>query len=333
MKQLVRRAKIIGTGSYVPEKVFTNKYLESLVPTNDEWIQKNLGFRERRIAAGNEATSDLAYKACLNAIADSGLSKDDIDLIIVATATPDRLAPSTAAIVQDKLMAYNSVAFDIAAVCSGFLYGMSIASSYIASGVYDNVLVVGADTFSRITDWTKRDCVFFGDGAGAAVMSAANVNEGFIAFRLYTDGRGKYNFTVPAGGSEMPSSEATIKNRLNYFQMNGRAVYETATKVLPKAIFQVLADTGLSINDIDLMIPHQPSIGILKETARIINIPFEKVMVNLDKYANTSGGTIPLILDETHKAGKIKAGSNILFATVGSGWTYGAAIIKWSNAK
>lgn len=317
----------------MPEKIYTNKYLETLVDTKDEWVQKTLGIKERRIAAPNEATSDLAMHAGQNAILDAGLSKDDIDLIILATATPDRLAPSAAAIVQDKLQAYNAVAFDLAAVCSGFLYGMSVAASFIASGVYDNVLVIGADTFSRITDWTRRDCVFFGDGAGAAVLSSANVNEGFIAFRLYTDGRGKFNYTIPAGGSEMPCTQEVLDKGLQYFQMNGRAVYETGTKVLPKAIFQVLSDTGLSINDIDLMIPHQPSIGILKETARIINLPFEKVMTNMDKYANTSGGTIPLILDETNKAGKIKNGSNILFAAVGSGWTYGAAIIKWSNGK
>ncbi len=333
MKQFVRKAKIIGTGSYVPEKIYTNKYLETLVDTNDEWIQKNLGIKERRIASDKEATSDLAWRAGYNAILDAGLTKDDIDLIIIATATPDRLAPSTAAIVQDKLQAYNSVAFDIAAVCSGFLYGMSVASQFIASGVYDNVLVIGADTFSRITDWKRRDCVFFGDGAGATVLSSANVNEGFIAFRLYTDGRGKWNYTVPAGGSEMPCTQETVNNRLHYFQMDGRAVYETGTKVLPKAIFQVLSDTGLKIEDIDLMIPHQPSIAILKETARIINLPFEKVMTNMEKYANTSGGTIPLILDEVKKAGKIKSGSNILFAAVGSGWTYGAAIIKWSMCK
>lgn len=317
----------------MPEKIYTNKYLETLVDTKDEWVQKTLGIKERRIAAPNEATSDLAMHAGQNAILDAGLSKDDIDLIILATATPDRLAPSAAAIVQDKLQAYNAVAFDLAAVCSGFLYGMSVAASFIASGVYDNVLVIGADTFSRITDWTRRDCVFFGDGAGAAVLSSANVNEGFIAFRLYTDGRGKFNYTIPAGGSEMPCTQEVLDKGLQYFQMNGRAVYETGTKVLPKAIFQVLSDTGLSINDIDLMIPHQPSIGILREIARIINLPFEKVMTNMDKYANTSGGTIPLILDETNKAGKIKNGSNILFAAVGSGWTYGAAIIKWSNGK
>jgi 3-oxoacyl-[acyl-carrier-protein] synthase III len=333
MKQLVRKAKIIGTGSYVPQKIYTNKYLETLVDTKDEWIQKTLGIKERRIAAPNEATSDLAYHAGYKAILDAGLNVNDIDLIIIATSTPDRLAPSTAAITQDKLKAYNSVAFDISAVCSGFLYGMSVASQFIASGVYDNVLVIGADTFSKITDWTKRDCVFFGDGAGAAVLSSANVNEGFIAFRLYTDGRGKWHFTIPAGGSEIPHSQETLDNRLQYFQMNGKAVYDTATQVLPKAIFQVLSDTGLKIEDIDLMIPHQPSIGILKETARIINLPFEKVMTNMDKYANTSGGTIPLILDEVSKSGKIHSGSNILFAAVGSGWTYGAAIIRWSLGK
>lgn len=333
MKQLVRNVKIIGTGSYVPEKVYTNKYLESIVETNDEWIQNRLGIKERRIAADDQATSDLAWRAGDRAIKDAGLSKDDIDLIIVATATPDRLAPSTAAIVQHKLQAYNSVAFDIAAVCSGFLYGMSVASQFIASGVYDNVLVIGADTFSKITDWTRRDCVFFGDGAGAAVLSSANINEGFIAYRLYTDGKGHECFTIPGGGSECPPSNEMIEDKLQYFQMDGKAVFTTGTKVLPEAIFQVLDDTGLKIEDIDLLIPHQPSIGILKETARVINLPFEKVMTNMDKYANTSGATIPLILDEVNKAGKIKNGSNILFAAVGSGWTYGAAIIKWSAGK
>jgi 3-oxoacyl-[acyl-carrier-protein] synthase-3 len=329
MKQLVRKVKILGTGSYLPEKIFTNSYLETIIPTQDQWIQENLGIKERRIAADKEATSDLALHAAERAIENSGLTKEDIDLIIVATATPDRLAPSTAAIVQDKLQAYNAVAFDIAAVCSGFLYGMSVASQFISSGVYDNVLVIGADTFSRITDWTRRDAVFFGDGAGAAILTATNGDEGFIAFRLYTDGRGKSNFTIPAGGSEMPLSQKVLDNHLQFFQMNGRAVYETGTKVLPKAIFQVLEDTGLSIDDIDLMIPHQPSIKILQKTAQIIGLPFEKVFINMEKYANTSGGTIPIALDEAIKAGRVKKGSNILFAAVGSGWTYGASIIKW----
>jgi 3-oxoacyl-[acyl-carrier-protein] synthase III len=330
MHQLVRKVKIIGTGSYVPEKIYSNKYLESIIDTNADWIYKTLGIKERRIVAENESTSDLAWKAGKEAIEDAKLTVDDIDLIIVATATPDRLAPSTACFVQDKLQAYNAVAFDLAAVCSGFLFSMSVASQYIASGVYNNVLVIGADTFSKITDWTRRDAVFFGDGAGAAVLSHANVNEGFLAFRLYSDGRGKYNFTVPAGGSELPSTAATVEKGLHYFQMNGRAVYDTGTIVLPKAINQVLADTGLSINDIDLMIPHQPGIGMLKKTAEIIGLPFEKVMTNMDKYANTSGGTIPILLDECNKAGELSAGKIILFAAVGSGWTWGASIVKWS---
>lgn len=330
MKQLVRNVKIIGTGSYTPVKVYTNQYLETIISTNDAWIQENLGIKERRIAASDEATSDLAANAALEAIENSGLKKEDIDLIIVATATPDRLAPSTAAIVQDKIQAYNAVAFDISAVCSGFLYGMSVASQFIASGVYDNVLVIGADTFSRVTDWKRRDAVFFGDGAGAAVFSHGNVTEGFLAFRLYTDGRGKWNYTIPAGGSEMPATAETVKNGLHYFQMNGRAVYETGTQVLPIAIKQVLNDTGLSIDDIDYLIPHQPSIKILQKTAEIIGLPWEKVMTNMDKYANTSGGTIPILLDEVNRAGRLKKGNTILFAAVGSGWTYGASILKWS---
>ena len=248
----------------------------------------------------------------------------------MATATPDRLAPSTASIVQNKIQAYNAVAFDIAAVCSGFLYSMSVASQFIASGVYDNVLVIGADTFSRITDWTRRDAVFFGDGAGAAVISHGNVNEGFLAFRLYTDGRGKFNFTVPAGGSEIPATEETVKKGLHTFQMNGKAVYETGIIVLPKAIKQVLSDTGLKIDDIDYLIPHQPSIKILEKTAEIIGLPWERVMKNMDKYANTSGGTIPILLDETKRSGKLRKGNIILFAAVGSGWTYGASILKWT---
>ena len=330
MKQLVRNVKIIGTGSFVPETIYTNEYLETILPTSSEWIYKNLGIKERRIAGLNEATSDLAWKAGLNAIQNAGLTKDDIDLIIVATATPDRLAPSTACIVQHKLQAYNAVAFDISAVCSGFLFGMSVASQYIASGVYDNVLIIGADTFSKIIDWKRRDAVFFGDGAGAAVISQSNVNGGFLAYRLYSDGRGKDHFTIPAGGSEFPASHETIDEGKHYFQMNGKAVYDTGTIVLPKAINQVLADTGLLIDDIDLMIPHQPSIKILQKTAELIGLPWEKVMTNMDKYANTSGGTLPILLDEVNRAGKIKKGNNILFAAVGSGWTYGASIIKWA---
>lgn len=329
MNKLVRNVKVLGTGSYTPEYILTNEELSKMVSTTPEWIEKNLGIKERRIAKENECTSDLASKAALKAIDNAGLTKEDIDLIIVATATPDRSAPSTATIVQDKIQAYGAVAFDISAVCSGFLYAMSVASAFISSGAYDNVLVIGADTFSKITDWTRRDAVFFGDGAGAAVLSNSNNTEGFLASRLYSDGKGKWNFTVPAGGSEMPTSQETIEKGLHYFQMNGTEVFNTATKALPQAINQVLEDTGLNINDIDLMIPHQPSIRILQKTAEIIGLPFEKVMTNMDKYANTSGGTIPILLDEINRSGKIKKGDLILFAAVGSGWTYGASIIRW----
>ncbi|HHT23887.1 MAG TPA: ketoacyl-ACP synthase III [Bacteroidales bacterium] len=325
----MRNVKIIGTGSYVPETIYTNEYLETIVPTNSQWIYENVGIRARHIAAPNQATSDLATEAGRRAIEDAGLAPTDIDLIIVATATPDRKAPSTAAFVQHKLKATNAAAFDLAAVCSGFLFAMSVASQYIAAGVYNNILVIGADTFSRITDWTRRDAIFFGDGAGAAVLSSANVTEGFLAYRLYIDTiENMLGFTVPAGGSETPLTADNLNEQ--YFQMDGKAVFKSATTVLPKAINQVLTDTGLTVNDIDFMIPHQPSIRILQKTAEIIGLPFEKVMTNMDKYANTTGGTIPILLDETRRTGKLKKGDIVLFAAVGSGWTYGAALIKWA---
>ena len=328
MKQLVRNVKISGTGSYVPEKIVTNEYLESKISTNSKWIFENVGILERRIAEDNQATSDLSAIAGQRAIDDAGLKNEDIDLIIVATATPDRKAPSTAAFVQHKLNAYNAAAFDLNAVCSGFLYAMSVATQYIASGVYNNVLVIGADTFSKITDWTRRDAIFFGDGAGAAVVTSANLTEGFLAYRLYTDtSNDMLGFTIPGGGSEISLTENNMDEQ--YFQMNGKSVFASAIKALPKAINQVLADTGLLIDDIDIMIPHQPSIRILQKTAEIIGLPFEKVMTNMDKYANTSGATIPILLDELNKNKKLKKGDIVLFAAVGSGWTFGASIIKW----
>ena len=329
MKQLVRNVKIIGTGSYVPEKIYTNEYLETILPSNSQWIYENVGIKERHIAGENQATSDLATEAGRKAIENAGLTSKDIDLIIVATATPDRKAPSTAAFVQHKLNANNAAAFDISAVCSGFLFGMSVATQYIAAGVYNNVLVIGADTFSKITDWSDRNAVFFGDGAGAAVVSVANAVEGFLAYRLYTYTENEMlGFTIPGGGSECPLNSENMNKQ--YFQMNGKSVFNSAVKVLPQAINQVLEDTGLTIDDIDIMIPHQPSIRILKKTAEIIGLPFEKVMHNMERYANTSGGTIPILLDEMNKSGKLKKGDIVLFAAIGSGWTYGASIIKWA---
>ncbi|MBC7556809.1 MAG: ketoacyl-ACP synthase III [Chryseobacterium sp.] len=319
-------AYIKGTGSYVPPKILKNDFFEA-VGSSDEWIFKNLGIRERRIAVG-EVTSDLAYKAGLNALEGTDVTPQDLNLIIVATSTPDRQAPSTACFVQEKMGAFQAVAFDISAVCSGGLYGIAIGCQFVQTGMYKNVLVIGADTFSTITDWERKDSVFFGDGAGAILISATIEDKGFLDFKLHADGRGKLHFNIPAGGSELPASAETIKNKLHYFQMNGKEVYNTATKVLPEVITEILEANQLTSEDVDWVIPHQPSIRILQETARKVNIPFEKVMTNMDKYANTSGGTIPIVLDETYKSGKIKPGNLLLFAAVGSGWTWGTALYK-----
>ncbi len=318
---------ISGTGSYTPEKIIPNSYFEK-VGSNDEWIYKNLGIRERRVVE-NETTSDLAAKAGLKALENANLQVEDIDMIVVATTTPDRQAPSCACFVQDKIKAYQAVAFDVAAVCSGALFTIAVAHEFIKTGRYKNVLVIGADTFSTITDWDRRDSVFFGDGAGALVLSQTNENKGFIDFDMHSDGRGKEHFTIPGGGAEQPASSDSLKNKQHYFQMNGKEVFDTATKVVPKSIEALLSKNRLSIGQISYMIPHQPSIGILKSIAKTVGLPFERVTTNMDKYANTSGATIPLVLDETHKANKFKKGDYLLFAAVGAGWTWGTALYKW----
>ncbi len=323
----MRNAFINGTGSYAPENIVKNDYFET-VGSSDEWIYKNLGIRERRISTG-ETTSDLAAKAGLEAISNANLVPEAIDLIIVATATPDRPAPSCACFVQEKIKAKNAVAFDISAVCSGALFSISTAVQFIKSGMYNHVLVIGADTFSNITDWTRRDAVFFGDGAGAMVISETKEDKGFVDFLLHSDGTGKDHFTVLAGGSAEPTSEETLKSKRHFFQMNGQEVFKTAIDVVPKCIKNLLDKNNYKIGDISCMLPHQPSIGILKKIAEKIEMPFEKVKTNMDRYANTSGGTIPIILDETRKNGGFKKGDMVLFAAVGAGWTWGSALYKW----
>ncbi len=320
-------AYIKGTGSYAPKNIVKNDHFES-IGSSDKWIYENLGIKERRISTG-ETTSDLAYKAAQIALKDAGLAPTDIDLIILATATPDRPAPSCACFVQEKLKATNAVAFDISAVCSGALFATSTAVQYIKTGMYKNVLVIGADTFSNITDWSRRDAVFFGDGAGALVLSSTTEDKGFIDFILRTDGTGKEHFTIPAGGSETPTSEDSIDKGEHYFQMNGSEVYKTAIDVVPKCISEILEKNDRTIDEVKFLLPHQPSIKILQEVARRINLPFEKVKTNMDRYANTSGGTIPIILDETLKNNKFESGDLLLFAAVGAGWTWGTALYKW----
>ena len=326
----LRNVRICGTGSYVPDQIISNEDLAKVVNTDPDWIYNTLGIKERRRAAANQSTSDLGSNAALKAIELANMDVEDIDLIIVATATPDRMAPSTACIIQDKIKARNAAAFDVSAVCSGFLYASSVAAQFISTGMYDYVLVIGADCFSKITDFSRRDCVFFGDGAGAAVFTHTNDSSGFISTTLHADGSGKDAWTVPAGGSENPANQETLESGDHFFQMDGKAVYQTATKVLPEAIINVLKASQVSIDQVKYVIPHQPSIGILKKTAEILNIDFSKFLTNMDKYANTSGGTIPILLDETNRAGKLKPGDLIVFCAVGSGWTWGASIIKWS---
>ena len=323
----MQNAYIKGTGSYAPQNTVKNDFFEK-VGSTDEWIFSHLGIRERRISEG-ETTSDLAYKAGLLAVENANLTVDDIDMIIVATATPDRPAPSCACFVQEKMKASKAVAFDVSAVCSGALFALSIGVQFIKTGFYNTVLVIGADTFSNITDWSRRDSVFFGDGAGAIVLSGTNEDKGFIDFILQSDGTGKEHFTVLSGGSENPTTQETLDKKMHFFKMNGKEVYNTATRVLPISIDNLLQKNKMSISNVDFMIPHQPSIRILEEIARKINLPFEKVKTNMDRFANTSGGTIPIILDEVNRNNEIKSGNILLFAAVGSGWTWGTALYKW----
>lgn len=307
---------IIGTGSYTPCRIVSNAELAQQLPTSDEWIYSNLGIRERRVAANGELTSDLAAEAARAAISAAGILPNDIELIIVATSTPDRQAPSTACLTQNKLGITNGCpAFDVAAVCTGFLYALTIGAQMLAGGTHRYALIIGADTFSRITDWSRRDAVFFGDGAGAAVITMTSDPEAFYAASIYADGRGQDAFTVFPGQST--------------YHMNGKDVFTTATTVLPNAIAEILARHDLSILNITHLIPHQPSIKILHKTAEALGLPFERVHTNMQTYANTSGATIPLLLDEVVRNGKVRAGDLVAFAAVGSGWTWGAALMRW----
>ena len=324
------RVGIMGTGSYVPERILTNDDLAKIVDTNDEWITTRTGIRERRIAADDEATSDLAFKAAEKAIIDAGIDKNEIELIIVATMTQDHLTPSTAALVQDKL-GIKAAAFDVSAACTGFIYGFTAGYSFIKAGIYKKVLVIGAETMSRVTDWEDRGtCILFGDGAGAVVLREVETG-GFLASHLAADGSGACELIVPAGGSRKAATAETIENREVYLKMNGREVFKFAVKAFPESVENVLTQQNLTADDIDIFIPHQANVRIIEAIAKRFKQPLDKFFVNLHKYGNTSGASIPIALDEASKEGRFKKGDKIVATGFGGGLTYGSILFEWSK--
>lgn len=324
------RVGIMGTGSYVPERILTNDDLAKIVDTNDEWITTRTGIRERRIAADDEATSDLAFKAAEKAIIDAGIDKNEIELIIVATMTQDHLTPSTAALVQDKL-GIKAAAFDVSAACTGFIYGFTAGYSFIKAGIYKKVLVIGAETMSRVTDWEDRGtCILFGDGAGAVVLGEVETG-GFLASHLAADGSGACELIVPAGGSRKAATAETIENREVYLKMNGREVFKFAVKAFPESVENVLTQQNLIADDIDIFIPHQANVRIIESIAKRFKQPLDKFFVNLHKYGNTSGASIPIALDEASKEGRFKKGDKIVATGFGGGLTYGSILFEWSK--
>ncbi|AUS10462.1 3-oxoacyl-ACP synthase [Laceyella sacchari] len=322
---------ILGTGAFVPEKVLTNADLEKMVDTNDEWIVSRTGIRERRIAAPDQASSDLAVKAAERALAHAGLTADQLDLIIVATVTPDMSFPATACLVQDKLGASKAATFDLSAACTGFLYGVSTAAQFIQTGMYKYVLVIGVECLSRIVDWSDRNtCVLFGDGAGAAVLGPVEDGYGFLSYELGGDGSGQDLLKLEAGGSRKPASQQTLDERLHFIYMNGREVFKFAVRVLGNATEEALAKAGLGKHDIDFLIPHQANIRIIESAVKRFGLTEDKVVVNLDRYGNMSSASVPVALDEAVKSGKIKKGDTLALCGFGGGLTWGAAILKWA---
>lgn len=327
----MRAVGILGTGSYLPEKVLTNADLEKMVDTNDEWIVSRTGIRERRIAAPEEASSDLSVKAAKKALEKAGISAEEIDLIIVTTVTPDMNFPATACLVQDQLGAKKAATFDLSAACTGFIYGISAAAQFIATGVYKYVLVIGVECLSRILDWTDRNtCVLFGDGAGAAVLGPVEEGYGFLSFELGGDGSGGNLLNLPAGGSRLPASEKTIQERLHYVHMSGREVFKFAVRVMGNATEEALAKAGLTKEDIDFLVPHQANIRIIDSAVKRLGLTEEKVVVNLDRYGNMSSASIPVALDEAVQRGQIKKGDTMVLCGFGGGLTWGATVLKWA---
>ncbi len=319
----MRYSRIIGTGSYLPKKVLTNRDLEKMVDTSDEWIRSRSGIRERHIAADDEVASDLAHAAATRAIASAGLTPADIDLVIVATTTPDMVFPSTACILQSKLGIGGCPAFDVQAVCSGFIYAISIANMFICSGQATRALIVGAEVYSRILDWTDRTtCVLFGDGAGAVVLSGSD-EPGVLATKLHADGSYSDKLSVPGwvcGGKTVGSP---------FVQMDGGSVFKFAVRVFEEVAHEVLEAAGLTIADVDWFIPHQANIRIMEASARKLKLPLDRLISTVERHGNTSAASIPLALDESVSAGRIKRGDTLLLEGVGGGFTWGGVLVRY----
>ncbi|MDR3281683.1 MAG: ketoacyl-ACP synthase III [Endomicrobium sp.] len=321
--------KILGTGSYLPEKILTNSDLEKIVDTSDEWISARTGIRERRISKSNEPTSELAYKASIKALEVANISPKQLDLIIIATITPDMFFPSTACFLQRKLGIVSIPAFDLSAACSGFVYGISVSKAFIESGLYKTILLVGADELSKITDWKdKNTCVLFGDGAGAIVFSNSQKDDDILSVFLGADGLYSDLLFLPAGGSVYPATESTVSENLHTIKMQGREVFKAAVPKMALAAEKALELSGKSINDIKIFIPHQANIRIIEAVAKKIGISMDRVFVNIHKTGNISSATTITALDEAIKAGKVCKGDIVELITFGGGFTWGAAIIR-----
>lgn len=330
MTQL-RHATITGTGSYLPEQVITNFDLEKLVDTSDEWIRQRTGIRERRMAEDDEATSDLCVRAARWAIKNANINPLDIQMVLVATVTPDTFFPSTACYVQKGIGAKHASAMDISAACAGFLYGLDLADGLIRSGRYDTILVVGGEIFNKIVDWSDRGtCVLFGDGAGAAVVQATDEPKGILASYIGSDG--DYAdidlLGIPAGGSRMPVTQKAIDQKLDKIQMNGREVFKLGVRLMPEAAQRVLRQANVNIEDIDLLIPHQANLRIIEAVGDRLGVPREKVYINVDKYGNTSAATVIIALDEAIREGRAKPGDLLLLVTFGAGLTWGSTLLQ-----
>ena len=324
------RSRVISTGSYLPDRVLSNFEIEKMVDTSDEWITERTGIKERRIAAENEAASDLAFEASKKALEKAGVNADSIDLILVATVTGDMPFPSTACFLQNKLEAVNAVGFDINAACSGFLYGLYVADGFIRSGMHKRILVVGTEVLSRVTDWTDRaTCVLFGDGAGAAIVEPTDEERGILSMHVNSDGRMWDLLHLPGGGSRNPVSSDTIERRLHYIKMKGNETFKVAVRTLEDLALKTLEENDLESPDLSLLIPHQANLRIIQATADRLKIPMERVIVNLDKYGNTSAASIPIALDEAVTSGRISEGDYILLEAFGGGLTWASALIKW----